>query len=94
MRAPNGPLVEVLAHWQSGQAMFAPERIVAPTLLVVAEWDATTPPYMARDLQPLLTNAKQTQLQVVPEGTHQVFLERQREVLFDAVRTWLLDKPR
>jgi len=94
VRAPNGPLVEVLAHWQSGQAMFAPERIVAPTLLVVAEWDATTPPYMARDLQPLLTNAKRTQLQVIPEGTHQVFLERQREVLFDAVRTWLLDKPR
>ena len=61
---------------------------------MVAEWDATTPTYMARDLQPLLLNAKRTQLQVIPEGTHQVFLERQREVLFNAVSSWLLDKPR
>lgn len=70
--------------------MFQPERITAPTLLAVGEWDATTPPYMARDLQPLLVNAKRTRLEVIPHGTHQVFLERNREPLFAAVRNWLL----
>jgi len=92
VRAPNGPLVEVVAHWESGQAMFAPERIVAPTLLVVGEWDATTPSYMARDLLPLLINAKSTQLEVIAAGTHQLFLERKRDVLFELVRNWLLHK--
>lgn len=90
LRAPNGPLVEVVSHWESGRAMFQPERITAPTLLAVGEWDATTPPYMARDLQPLLVNAKRTRLEVIPHGTHQVFLERNREPLFAAVRNWLL----
>ena len=93
VRAPNGPLVEVVAHWESGQAMFAPERIVAPTLLVVAEWDATTPPYMARNLLPLLVNAKRTRLEVIASGTHQLFLERNRDVLFATVRGWLVDEP-
>ena len=91
LRAPNGPLVEVVAHWESGRPMFQPERITAPTLLVVGEWDATTPPYMARDLQPLLVNAKRTRLEVISGGTHQVFLERNREALFAAVRNWLLE---
>ena len=90
LRAPNGPLVEVVAHWESGRAMFQPERITAPTLLAVGEWDGTTPPYMARDLQPLLVNAPRTRLEVIPGGTHQVFLERNRELLFAAVRSWLL----
>lgn len=92
VRAPNGPLVEVVSHWESGQAMFAPERIVAPTLLVVGEWDVTTPPYMARDLLPLLVNAKQTRLEVIAAGTHQLFLERNRDVLFKSVSNWLLAK--
>ena len=93
VRAPNGPLVEVIAHWASGQPLFEPDRIVAPTLLTVAEWDSTTPPYMAQDLLPHLTRAKQTQLAMIPGGTHQVFLERNRDQLFAVVQQWLLGNP-
>jgi pimeloyl-ACP methyl ester carboxylesterase len=94
LRAPNGPLVEVISHWTSGQALYEPEKITAPTLLVVAQWDATTPSYMARELQPLLVNAMRTRLAIIPEGTHQVFLEKNRETLFEVVREWLLNKER
>jgi pimeloyl-ACP methyl ester carboxylesterase len=91
LRAPNGPLAEVIAHWVDERPMFEPARIVAPTLVTVAEWDSTTPPYMARELQPLLVNAKPSRLAVIPAGTHQVFLERNRDALFSVVRRWLME---
>ena len=90
LRAPNGPLAEVIAHWVDERPMFEPGGIVAPTLVTVAEWDSTTPPCMARELQPLLVNAKPSRLAVIPAGTHQVFLERNRDALFDVVRRWLM----
>ena len=90
LRAPNGPLAEVIAHWASDKPMFEPDRLVAPTLLTVAEWDRTTPPYMAQELLPMLTRARETRLALIPGGTHQVFLERNRQALFAAVQQWLV----
>ncbi|MDM0107266.1 alpha/beta fold hydrolase [Variovorax sp. J22R24] len=89
LRAPNGPLVEVVAHWGEGRDFFTPSSIEAPTLLVVGAWDRTTPPAMARALDPLLTRAGKARLAVLPEGTHQLFLERRREALFVTVREFL-----
>jgi pimeloyl-ACP methyl ester carboxylesterase len=89
LRAPNGPLTEVVAHWASDQPQFDPARITAPTLLAVGQWDSTTPAYMARELNDRLVNAKSRQLVVIPEGTHQLFLERNRDKLFDAVDRFL-----
>ena len=90
LRAPNGPLAEVIGHWASDRPMFEPDRLVAPTLLTVAEWDRTTPPYMAQELLPMLTRARETRLALIPGGTHQVFLERNRQALFAAVQQWLV----
>jgi pimeloyl-ACP methyl ester carboxylesterase len=92
LRVPNGPLVEVTEAWKSGQTFFDPERIEAPTLLVVAEWDGTTPPAQALALFPLLRNAPGRRLVVLPEGTHSIFLERNRDALFDTVQGFLEDK--
>jgi pimeloyl-ACP methyl ester carboxylesterase len=89
LRAPNGPLSEVLAHWVADKPLFDPARITAPTLLVVGQWDSTTPAYMARELVGQLTHARTKDLVVVPEATHQLFLERQRGALFSAVDRFL-----
>ena len=51
----------------------------------------TSPPYMAQSLLPLLTQAQRTRLETIPGGTHQLFLERNRDLPFAAVRRWLFE---
>ena len=60
-----------------------------PTLLVVAEWDRDTPPYMAQTLFPLLTNSPGKRLVMLAEGTHTIVMERNRLKLFEAVQSFL-----
>ena len=89
VRVPNGPLVEVTDNWRSGRSFFDPAGILAPTQLVVAEWDRTTPAGQALALFPLLTRSKGKRLVVLPEGTHSIFLERNRGALFTTVQAFL-----
>jgi pimeloyl-ACP methyl ester carboxylesterase len=89
LRVPNGPLAEVAANWAAGRPPFDPSRISAPTLLVVGEWDRTTPPAQATALLPLLTRTPVRRLAVLPEGTHSFFLERNRRMLFATVQAFL-----
>ena len=89
LRVPNGPLTEVTTNWAAGRAPFDPSRIAAPTLLVVGEWDRTTPEAQAKALLPLLTEASSRRLTVLPEGTHSFFLERNRNALFMTVQAFL-----
>jgi len=60
-----------------------------PTLLVVAEWDRDTPPYMAQTLFPLLVNAPGKRLVMLAEGTHTIVMEKNRLKLFEAVQSFL-----
>jgi len=81
--------------WQA-QAMdkiLAARPITVPTLLVLAEWDADTPPYMAQAVFSKLTNAPQKRMVVIGEGTHTVVMERNRMQLFREVQLFL-DEPR
>ena len=89
LRVPNGPLAEVAESWKTGRAFFDPVHITAPTQLIVAEWDRTTPPAQALALFPLLTNSPGKRLVVLPEGTHSIFLERNRKSLFNTVQSFL-----
>lgn len=89
VRVPNGPLAEVTETWKSGRPFYDPAPIAAPTQLVVAEWDRTTPPSQALALFPLLANSPGKRLVVLPEGTHSIFLERNREALFTTVQSFL-----
>ncbi len=89
VRVPNGPLAEVTENWKADHAFFNPEAIVAPTQLVVGEWDRTTPPNQALALFPLLTKSRGKRLVVLPEGTHSLFLERNRLALFTTVQAFL-----
>ena len=71
--------------------MYDPSLIKVPTLLILAEWDADTPPYMAEALFPLLTNAKNKKLVVLGEGTHSIMNEINRYSLFNEVDRFLKD---
>ena len=89
LRAPNGVIQDGLEFFGAGKAYYDPAGITVPTLLVVAEWDRDTPPYMAQTLFPLLTNAPDKRLVMLPEGTHTIIMEKNRLKLFEAVQSFL-----
>src|SRR5215470_579801 len=93
VRAPNGIIEDLRKYWTSGTPHYDPAHITVPTLLVLAEWDADTPPYMAQAVFSKLTNAPQKRMVVIGEGTHTVVMERNRMQLFREVQLFL-DDPR
>lgn len=89
LRAPNGVVQDGLEFFGAGKAYYDPSKITAPTLLVVAEWDRDTPPYMAQTLFPLLVNSPGKRLVMLAEGTHTIVMEKNRMKLFEAVQAFL-----
>ena len=64
-----------------------------PTLLILAEWDADTPPYMAQAVFGKLSSVPLKRMVIIGEGTHTVIMERNRMQLFHEVQLFL-DEPR
>jgi pimeloyl-ACP methyl ester carboxylesterase len=89
LRAPNGTLQDSADFWSAGKAYYDPAEITVPTLLVQAEWDQDTPPYMAQALFPLIKNAPDKRYIWLAEGTHTIFMEGNRLKLFEAVQAFL-----
>jgi len=89
LRAPNGVIQDGLEFFGDGKAYYDPAKITVPTLLVVAEWDRDTPPYMAQTLFPLLVNSPGKRLVMLAEGTHTIIMEKNRLKLFEAVQSFL-----
>jgi pimeloyl-ACP methyl ester carboxylesterase len=89
IRAPNGVLQDSADYWSAGKAYYDPAKVTVPTLLVHAEWDRDTPPYMAQTLFPLLVNAPGKRYVALPEGTHTIIMEKNRRMLFEAVQAFL-----
>lgn len=89
VRAPNGSIADSREYWAAGKPFYDPAKITAPTLLVVAEWDQDTPTYMANALFPLLTATASKRLVILGEGTHGIWMERNRGALFQTVQVFL-----
>jgi pimeloyl-ACP methyl ester carboxylesterase len=89
VRAPNGVVLDSREYWSAGKALYDPANIRVPTMLVLAEWDADTPLYMAQALFPKLVNAEPKRLVVIGEGTHSVMMEKNRMQLFREVQLFL-----
>ena len=89
LRAPNGVVQDGLDFYGAGKAYYDPARITVPTLLVHAEWDKDTPPYMAQTLFPLLVNSPGKRYVALAEGTHSIIMEKNRMKLFEAVQAFL-----
>ena len=67
--------------------------VVVPVLVAVGEWDNDTPPYMAQELFPHLTNAAWKRLSVLSGGTHAIMMEANRMLLFRSVLQFLEEAP-
>jgi pimeloyl-ACP methyl ester carboxylesterase len=89
LRAPNGVLQDGLDFWSAGKSTYDPAQITVPTLLIHAEWDRDTPPYMAQTLFPLLVNSPAKRYVALAEGTHTIIMEKNRMKLFEAVQSFL-----
>lgn len=89
IRVPNGFFEDSRNYWLAGKPFYDPAKILAPVLLVQGEWDAETPPYMARALFPLLVNSPSKQYICFGESTHLPPLERDRLNVFAAIQTFL-----
>jgi pimeloyl-ACP methyl ester carboxylesterase len=93
VRAPNGVVEDSRRYWSAGKPYYDPWNITVPTLLILAEWDADTPFYMAPAVFAKLTSASRKRLVLIGEGTHGVALEKNRLQLFHEVQLFL-EEPR
>lgn len=89
VRAPNGVVQDGADFFGAGKPYYDPSKITVPTLLIHAEWDKDTPPYMAQTLFPLLVNSPGKRYVALPEGTHSIIMEKNRMMLFEAVQAFL-----
>jgi pimeloyl-ACP methyl ester carboxylesterase len=89
LRAPNGVIQDFKDIWFAGKSTYDPAKITVPVLLIQGEWDADTPPYMARKLFSLLANTPMKRYVMVGEGTHTLMMERHRLDLFRSVQEFL-----
>ena len=76
VRAPNGVVQDNPQLFGASKSYYDPAKITVPTLLVGAEWDRDTPPYMAQTLFPLLVNSPGKRYVALAEGTHTIIMER------------------
>jgi esterase/lipase len=89
VRTPNGTVQDTREYWSAGRALWEPSGIKAPTLIVVGEWDAGTPVAGAQAVFGKLSNAPYKRLVQIGEGTHVIFLEKNRMHLFREVQLFL-----
>jgi len=89
LRAPNGVVADGRSYWSAGKPSYDPTRITVPVMLIQADWDQDTPPYMGRTLFPLLVNAPERRYVLLGGGTHTVIMESNRMQLFQEVQTFL-----
>lgn len=89
LRAPNGVVQDIRDFWSQKRPLYQSTDIRVPTLLVLGDWDADTPPYMAQALFAGLTQARNRRLVLIAEGTHMLMLEQNRMQMFREVQLFL-----
>ena len=89
LQAPNGTVQDSREFWASGKPLYDPGRITSPVLIVHAEWDRDCPMDMAQAVFGKLSAAPYRRWVEIGEGTHSVFLERNRWQVFNAVDGFL-----
>ncbi|MBV8033314.1 MAG: alpha/beta fold hydrolase [Betaproteobacteria bacterium] len=89
IRAPNGVLKDAVEYLGKGKILWDPAQVRVPTFLILAEWDADTPPFMAQEVFSKLVNAPHRRLVILPEGTHAIALEKNRMQLIEQVQLFL-----
>ncbi|RXH34474.1 alpha/beta hydrolase [Bradyrhizobium zhanjiangense] len=89
LRAPNGTVQDSREYWASGKPLYDPALLTMPVLIVHAEWDHDCPMDMARTVFSKLSAAPYRRWIEIGEGTHSVFMEKNRWQVFGAVDGFL-----
>ena len=90
VRTPNGTVQDTPEYWFAGKSLWEPSEIRASTLIVLGEWDGNVP--TAQTILGKLSNAPYKRLVQIGEGSHLVFMERNRMQLFREIQLFL-DEP-
>jgi pimeloyl-ACP methyl ester carboxylesterase len=93
LRAPNGTVQDSRDYWAAGKPLYDPALLTMPVLIVHAEWDRDCPMDMAQTVFGKLSAAPYRRWVEIGEGTHSVFMEKNRWQVFDAVDDFLADRP-
>jgi pimeloyl-ACP methyl ester carboxylesterase len=91
IRVPAGVSQDSSDYWNVSKSYYDPKKITVPSLTIVAEWDAVTPPSGAHNLYEALANSPGRRFVELKEGTHIIMLEKNRMQLFDEVQRFLDD---
>lgn len=93
LRAPNGTVQDSREYWASGKPLYDPALLALPVLIVHAEWDHDCPMDMAQTVFSKLSAAPYRRWVEIGEGTHSVFMEKNRWQVFGAVDCFLGERP-
>jgi pimeloyl-ACP methyl ester carboxylesterase len=93
LRAPNGTIQDSREYWAAGKPLYDPALLTVPVLIVHADWDRDCPIDMAHTVFSKLSTAPYRRWVEIGEGTHSVFMERNRWQVFDAVDGFLAERP-
>ena len=89
LRAPTGVVKDFMHYSTSEETWYAPQKILAPTLIVVGEWDRETTPEQCQTVFSQLENVPLKRLTIIGKGTHSLFLENHRHELHVVVSDFL-----
>ncbi|CCE07514.1 Alpha/beta hydrolase fold precursor [Bradyrhizobium sp. STM 3843] len=93
LRAPNGTVQDSRECWASAKPLYDPALLTVPVLIVHADWDRDCPIDMAQAVFSKLSAAPYRRWVEIGEGTHSVFMEKNRWQVFDAVDGFLDELP-
>lgn len=88
LRAPNGVLEDTFQQ-ATGRRIWNASSIYVPTLVIAGEFDTWSYPEDREGLMRDLTNAPVKKSVVIPEATHFVLFEKNREMFFSEIEDFL-----
>ncbi|WP_439402933.1 alpha/beta hydrolase [Bradyrhizobium sp. DASA03068] len=89
LRAPNGTVQDSREYWASGKPLYDPSLLTMPVLIVHADQDRDCPMDMAQTVFSKLSAAPYRRWIEIGDGTHSVFMEKNRWQVFAAVDGFL-----
>lgn len=89
LRAPTGVIKDFMHYSASAEPWYAPQKILAPTLIVVGEWDRETTPEQCQTVFSQLDNVPLKRMTIIGGGTHSLLLENHRHELHEVVSDFL-----
>jgi fermentation-respiration switch protein FrsA (DUF1100 family) len=85
VRAPNGAVLDTREYWAKGCAIYPPEELTVPYLMVHGEWDHDVTLDMAKAHFVAHSHAAYKRWVEIGESTHMLPLERNRLHAVDAL---------